>query len=615
MRQDINFQNQRDLKNLLTCLKNKFNYVFLYDNRGNKKKSRSYLFLNPKEIITCIDGDKIKNCFLKLEEFISKGYYAAGFLSYEAGLFFEEILKKNFANRNNFPLLWFGIYDSPVIYGPLDIKENPSIDFNQYSLNSKRLNITQADYIKNISKIKKYIAKGESYQINYTVKYKFHLQGPSQGLFIDLCRKQHVHYAAFIDCGNFQILSLSPELFFKRDRNRIILKPMKGTLNRGCVLQEDYVKAQQLKESLKNRAENIMIVDLIRNDIGRISIDGGVNTKSIFDVEKYDTLFQMTSTIVSRLRKDIRWYELFKNIFPSGSVTGAPKIRTMQIIKSLEKEPRYLYTGSIGFISPEKKAVFNVAIRTAIINKKTQQAEMGIGSGIVWDSDAKKEYEECKLKSKFLTESYIDFQLIETMCWSYLEGFFLLDYHLKRLGDSARYFGFSFKRETIIKQLNRKVDFFNKSNRYRLRLLLYRDGRVKIETRILTELNGVVRITFSKNRTNSADNFLFHKTTRRKLYNDEYKKYSQEGFYDVIFLNEKNQITEGTISNVFIKKNGIFYTPPLNCGLLEGTFRKFLFRNKKFLIKEKILYKDDIIEADKIYLTNAVRGMVEARLK
>jgi len=611
MNNNLNYSKHQDLKRLLGSLKNHKDYVLLYDNRKDRETSRSYLFVNPVEIISCFDGIKLRSCFSRLQEFLANGYYVAGFLSYEAGLFLEDALNKDPYNKSRFPLLWFGIYKKPIIFDSISLKNN----LNNFSLNGKRLNISQSDYEKNIAKIKKYIADGLTYQINYTVKYKFSLHGASRNLFFDLCRKQHVHYAAFIDCGNLEILSLSPELFFKRDKERISLRPMKGTLDRGFSLPEDSNKAEQLKKSVKDRAENIMIVDLIRNDIGRVSEGGGVNTRSIFDVEKYDTLFQMTSTVNSSLKKDISWYELFKSIFPSGSVTGAPKIRTMQIIKTLEKEPRNIYTGSVGFISPDKRAVFNVAIRTVLIDKKTKHAEMGIGSGIVWDSDAKKEYEECWLKSKFLTETYSDFKLIETMLWRYPKGFLLLDYHLRRLKESSRYFGFQFDKKNIIRHLLKKTKSLERSKKYRVRLLLSKDGCIQIEAKVLSETKGLVKIAFSKRRTNPNDYFLFHKTTQRTLYNQEHKKYSHRGFYDVVFMNEKNEVTEGAISNIFIKRNGVFYTPSLNCGLLDGTFRKHLLKSKKIPIKEKILHKDDIINADQIYLTNAVRGMVKVRLE
>ncbi|MBM3252239.1 MAG: aminodeoxychorismate synthase component I [Candidatus Omnitrophica bacterium] len=611
MEYSIKYKNFSDL---FAYLKKRKNFVILYDNRQDNQRSQNYLFIEPIEIISCSEGIKIKSCFARLQEFLSNGYYAAGFLSYEAGLFFEDVLKKEPVKKNKFPLLWFGIYKKPIVCDSLCLKNNYGTNLNNFSLNNKKLNISQSDYIKNISKIKNYIAKGQTYQVNYTVKYKFSLQGSASNLFLDLCHKQHVHYAAFIDCDNFQVLSLSPELFFKRDNDLITLRPMKGTLDRGFNLPTDYDKAKQLKKSLKDQAENIMIVDLIRNDIGRVSESGKVDTRSIFDVEKYDTLLQMTSTVKSRLRKEISWYELFKSIFPSGSVTGAPKIQTMKIIKDLEKEPRYIYTGSIGFISPDKKGVFNVAIRTVLVEKKSRHAQMGIGGGIVWDSDPKKEYEECRLKSKFLTESYADFQLIETMLWRFPQGIFLLAYHLKRLSESAAYFGFRFNKKAIIDKLNKKTKFFDHSKKYRMRLLLSKDGNITIETKTLSSLDGLAKIIFSEKKTNSVDYFLFHKTTQRKLYDDEYKKYKRLGFHDVIFMNEKNQVTEGAISNILIKTNGVFYTPPLDCGLLNGTYRQYLLRESKIPIKEKILHKNDIINADKIFLTNAVRGMVEARI-
>lgn len=608
------FSRIEKLENLLNALKDKTKYVFLYDNRKDKETSKSYLFIDPIEVISCNNARDLKRCFLKLESYLSKGYYAAGFLSYEAGIFFEDVLARDIDSKNNFPLFWFGIYRKPIIYESSKIKDDFEQRAGRYTISHGRFNIGLKEYSRNILKIKRYIKEGQTYQINYTIKYKFLLRGSINSLFRELCQKQHVHYAALIDAGSFRILSLSPELFLKRDKNKAVLKPMKGTLDRGFNLRDDNDKSEELKSSLKNRAENIMIVDLIRNDIGRVSLGGGVYTKSIFDVEKYDTLFQMTSTVSASLKKDITWYELFKNIFPPGSVTGAPKIRTMQIIGSLEKEPRHIYTGSIGFMSPDKRGAFNVAIRTILLDKKTRQAQMGIGSGIVWDSDVRKEYEECKLKSKFLTDRYCVFQLIETMLWQYPKGFPLLAYHLNRLRQSAAYFGFSFDKKEIIKKLNKEANLFNKFHKYRIRLLLSKDGKIRIETKILPKSNGLKMIAFSSKKTNSGVCFLFHKTTRRKLYNEEYEKYNRKGFFDVIFTNEKNQITEGAISNIFIKKNGIFYTPPVSCGLLGGTFRNYLIKTKKIPIIEKILYKDDIIKADRVYLTNAVRGMVEAKL-
>jgi len=615
MRPKVSLSRTKTLDDLLGLLKSKTEFVFLYDNREDQGISKSYLFIEPVEIITCSDVSSLNNCFLRLESYLSQGYYAAGFLSYEAGIFFEDVLSRGIKLENNFPLFWFGIYREPLIFESSMIKEALKQERGEYAIRRGRFNTNLKDYSNDISKIKRYIRQGDTYQINYTIKYKFSLQGSIDSLFYELCRKQHVHYAAFIDTGSHKILSLSPELFFKRDKNKIILKPMKGTIDRGLNLSDDNAKSAELQGSFKNRAENIMIVDLIRNDIGRVSPGGSVNTKSIFDVEKYDTLFQMTSTVSARLKKGLAWYELFRSIFPSGSVTGAPKIRTMQIIGTLEKEPRNVYTGSIGFMSPDKTGTFNVAIRTILFDKKTGQAEMGIGSGIVWDSEAAKEYEECKLKAKFLTEKYTGFELFETMLWRYPGRFFILNYHLDRLEQSAAYFGFMFDKNNIIERLKEEAGSFDKSKEYRVRLVLHKDGNVKIEARVLSVSGGPKRIAFSNKKTNSGDCFLFHKTTKREFYEEEYARYKRKGFFDVIFANEKNEITEGAISNIFVKKNGIYYTPPISCGLLCGTFRSHLINAGKIPIKEKILHKDDIIKADRIYLTNALRGMVEVKLE
>lgn len=283
----------------------------------------------------------------------------------------------------------------------------------------------------------------------------------------------------------------------------------------------------------------------------------------------------------------------------------------MRIIEELEKEPRGLYTGAIGFISPQKNCAFNVAIRTIVIDKKLGHGEMGIGSGIVYDSEPAAEYAECKLKADFLTKKEIEFSLIETMLWE--NGISLLPLHLRRLGASAEYFGFPFDREKVLETSKGETRCFEKGKNYKLRLLLNAKGEIKIESSFIKpQEDKPLKVMISTKKINSQNPFVYHKTTNRKLYNEEYSKCVKKGFDEVIFTNEKNQITEGAISNIIIKKNGIFYTPPISCGLLNGVCRQSLF--EKINLKEKILYKKDLLAADEIYLANAVRGMRPASL-
>ena len=280
----------------------------------------------------------------------------------------------------------------------------------------------------------------------------------------------------------------------------------------------------------------------------------------------------------------------------------------------LENQPRRIYTGSIGFISHKNESVFNVAIRTILIDKKNGAGEMGIGSGIVYDSDPKKEYNECRLKAEFLTKRPIDFKLIETILWEAKKGYFLLEIHLERLLESAAYFGFLYDKKELTSALKKRTEYFNKSKNYKVRLLLDRDGAVSITSEPLRNEENERLVTFSKFNTSSSDIFLFHKTTKRDLYERKYKDCKKKGFYDFIFQNEKGEVTEGTISNIFVKKGNIYYTPPVNSGLLNGVYRRYILKNKIFPVQEKILYRKDIENATEIYLTNAVRKMVKVKL-
>ncbi|NQT75156.1 MAG: aminodeoxychorismate synthase component I [Candidatus Omnitrophica bacterium] len=591
----------------------KDNFVFLETNRFDKDNRRSYLFSNPVKIIACYKPEDIGSAFLELEACISKGYYAAGFISYEAGFSFEENLK-GLGKKSFFPLMWFGVYKKPAIFThreKMDLLQRKNL---HYALENLRPSIAREEYIDNIEKIKDFIRRGDTYQVNYTFKYKFNFSGSAFDFYEDLKARQSVSYSALIKTRDYSLLSLSPELFFRKNKDRIEVRPMKGTIDRGRNLEADRLNAQILKNSLKNRSENVMIVDLLRNDLGRISRAGTVRTKKLFEVERYETLFQMTSVVRSVLKKDIALYDLFRAIFPSGSVTGAPKISTMKIINSLETEPRGVYTGGVGFFAPKGEAVFNVAIRTVLIDNKTRKAEMGIGSGIVYDSDPNKEFDECKLKADFITRKKTDFKLIETMLWRPEKGYFLLGLHLGRVLSSAEYFNFRCDRKVIIKKLKGLERKFKRGHGYRVRLLLNRDGKVELSFARINKILEPAKAGFSDKKTSSVDIFLYHKTTNRELYNEEYKRWRNKGYFDIIFTNEKNQVTEGAISNIIIKKGRFFYTPPLECGLLNGVFRKRLLKNRRFPVKERILYKDDIKKADEIYMANSVRGMVRVKL-
>ena len=338
--------------------------------------------------------------------------------------------------------------------------------------------IERESYNTAIEKIKDYIAQGKTYQVNYTMRLNSEFNGGEWDFFLHLAQTQN-KYAAYIDTGRYVICSASPELFFKLDGNKIYSRPMKGTAKRGRTTLEDKEQAEWLHNSIKNRAENVMIVDMIRNDLGRIAEIGSVQVPELFTIEKYPTLFQMTSTVQAKTNASLD--EIFSALFPCASITGAPKVSTMNIIAELETTPRKIYTGSIGYISPNRKAQFNVAIRTALIDRENKTAEYGIGGGIVWDSTSADEYSEALLKARVLTERPQEFSLIETLLWTPEDGYFLREKHTARMQDSAEYFGFPFSREEFEHQLDQLAKHFNSPQR--VRILLNKHGEFKAESK------------------------------------------------------------------------------------------------------------------------------------
>ena len=578
------------------------NFVLLETLRRDKENFQSLLFTDPAAIITCYRKNDILLAFRKIDDYRQKGFYVAGFLAYELGYLLEDALNQCY-QTHDYPLMWLGVYNKPRrLIKPVDFKND-----DQYYLSEPVPTIPQNTYKKNVLKIKEHIGNGDTYQINYTTKYKFKFIGDIFAFYNRLKKNQTVSYTALINHNNNYIISLSPELFFRTDKNRsVAVKPMKGTAERG-------LPAAWLVQDDKNISENVMIVDMLRNDLGRICQPGSVKVRKLFDVEEYETLWQMTSTIGGKLIPQFRTLEIIKSLFPCGSVTGAPKINSMRIIRALEKEPRNIYTGAIGYWGPGNESVFNVAIRTLDLQRsgaRRYEGEMGVGSGIVNDSLVDEEYRECRLKAQFLFNSATDFSLIETMLST--DGRIkLLDRHLRRLKSSAQFFNIPCN-HTAIRQAVKKYAALL-AGRMRLRLLLNAKGEVSLEHRpATTQQSGPQQIILSRHKTDSQDPFLYHKTTLRKLYDSEYQKCAEAGYRDVIFRNEKNEITEGAISNIFIRRNGGCYTPPLRCGLLNGIGRQVMM--EKLRAEEKILYWPDLQKAEEIILTNSVRGATTVTL-
>ncbi|MEI6056318.1 MAG: aminodeoxychorismate synthase component I [Lentisphaerota bacterium] len=551
-------------------------------------------FENPSEVIQTSKLDAV----VSLLEYVNRcavefKKYAVGFIPYDASPAFDSAMTVKENAKSELPLLWFALFDD---YKAIEIPRTTTAN-NYFS--DWTPSVSETQYNSSIAKIKDYIKAGDTYQVNYTLRQHASFKGEPWELFCELANSQRSRNCAFIETDDFAICSASPELFFTLKDGLITSKPMKGTTQRGLTLAEDKKQAEWLHNSRKNRSENIMIVDMIRNDIGRIAQAGTVKIPKVFEVEKYPTVWQMTSTVHAKTNKSVP--DIMKALFPCASITGAPKVRTMVIISELEATPRGIYTGSIGFIAPDNSAQFNVAIRTVVINKKTSVAEYGVGGGIVWDSTNSDEYNECLIKTKFLSNPIPDFSILESILWTPDNGYFLLEYHLERMRKSAEYFDYPFDAEKIKLLLNKEVT--QPSEPLKVRLLLNIEGKVSVERSKLGQFKNTISVAISGVPVRKNNPFLCHKTTNRKLYEDIKSKHSS--YDEVILWNEDGEVTEAITSNIVIKIGANLYTPPISCGLLGGTFRQYLL--DKGEIAEKIIKLDELKSSDEIYFINSIR--------
>lgn len=588
-------------------------YSVLLDTTDDQTKSpKKWLFTNPIVILETKWLSAVPSMLREIEIWVQRGFYAAGFFSYEAGFAFESHLQDDNATRPASPLIWFGIYET---YQEADDLFG-TIPENTATIHSTTFDYTEGEYAEKIAQIKHLILEGDVYQINFTGKLRFDVEGEAWALYRALRAKQRVAYSAFIHTGTQQILSFSPELFFHRKGNELTVRPMKGTIKRGKTIHEDDAFAEYLQNDPKNRAENLMIVDLLRNDLSKICRPQSVETTELFTIETYQTLLQMTSTVKGTLQPETSYQGIFKALFPSGSITGAPKIRAMQAIQTLETSPRGIYCGTIGFIAPSKgdtpeEAVFNVAIRTLVV--ENGKGEMGIGSGIVWDSEAAAEFAECQLKAQFLTTPTAlsetpPFQLIEAI--RYENGYAFLDKHLARMKHSATYFGFPFSQDGLTNELLHLATTLQADVRHKVRVLLDAQGTFSTQANIYQDFSTFETnyLKMSESVVSSDHVFLYHKTTQRNLYESEYQKAVAEGFREVFFVNERGELTEGSRTNIFLEKEGIWFTPSLSSGVLKGVYRQHLIEQTPHIV-EKVLYLDDLLNADAVYCCNVLRGM------
>ncbi len=558
------------------------------------------LYQNPLELLVATGIESLTDSLRRVEEHVRSGGEAAGLLRYEAGYALEPRLHP-LLGRVSGPLACFGLYEKCAMVPTFPVPSPSDV-----AIEHLRDAITREHYSGQIAAIRRLIEVGEVYQINFTTRVHFAIRGSAWELFSTLFRSHPVPYAAFFNTGDEQIVSLSPELFFRIEQGLITVRPMKGTAPRGRTLQDDIAGAEALRRDVKNRAENVMIVDLMRNDLGRICRIGSVKTPKLFEVERYPSLWQMTSTVEGQLVEGCRIEAIVRALFPSGSVTGAPKIRAMEHIAQLETSERGAYTGAIGYFAPDR-ACFNVTIRTATLRE--QSGTMGVGGGITYSSSAAAEWDECQWKVAFLTQRQPEFQILETMYWA--GEYRHLEDHIARMKGSAEYFDFRFdewKVRGTLQDLAARLP----SAPQRVRITLTQEGTVKVQYQEYVD-ERFARVRISTQTVSRYDRFLFHKTTNRQLYDDEWVAARNAGCDDALFFNEKGELTEGARHNVFVVKDGVWRTPPISCGLLAGTCRAQVLREQMEAC-EAILTLDDLLYADGIYLCNSVRGIYPVAL-
>jgi para-aminobenzoate synthetase / 4-amino-4-deoxychorismate lyase len=574
----------------------------------------SFRFVEPVGVLEAARPDEVAEVLAAAEGAAARGLWVAGFAAYEAAPGLDPSLEVRTRDDDDpfarMPLAWFAMFER---------REETSLPEPQHDpepapLGAWEPSIDRETYDRAISEIRDRIAAGDTYQVNHTLRLRSHVEGDERGLYRDLCFAQRGAYAAYLNLGRYRVLSASPELFFRRDGDRLTTKPMKGTAPRGRWLAEDEVIAATLRGSVKDRAENAMIVDLLRNDMGRIARSGSVSWSDVFDLERYETVWQLTSTVEAEVGPDADLASIFGALFPCGSVTGAPKVRTMQIISALEDSPRGVYCGAVGYLAPEGSGMptarFNVPIRTVIVDAETHTAEYGVGGGITWDSRAASEYDEVVAKARVLTARRPRFELFETMRHEPGEGIVHLDRHLGRLRASAAYFGFVLDEPAIDAALAREVATLD-GREARVRLTLDRRGAVATRSAPMPPRGDTIRVAIDQEGpVDPSDPMLFHKTTRRKLYEDAVGRHPDAD--DVLLTNVRGEITESTIANVAVELDGSWITPPLESGLLPGVGREIAL--DEGWLGEGIVRVEDLHRAHRVALVSDVRGIRQVEL-
>ena len=556
-----------------------------------------YIFTQPIKELKTRDLTEVTALLAQVESYQEQGYYVVGYVSYEAAPAFEDKLAVHPAPLLGEYLLYFTVHNHvekssiPLAY---DEVEMPS---NWKEATSK------VEYEKAIAQIHHHLRQGDTYQVNYTVQLKQDLSANPFAIYNRMVVEQEAGYNAYVEHDEMAVISMSPELFFEQNGRELTTRPMKGTTQRGVTDQEDLEQAGWLEQDPKNRSENMMIVDLLRNDMNRISEVGSEHVERLCQVEQYSTVWQMTSTIKSQLREDVDLVEIFRSLFPCGSITGAPKIATMEIIKDLEPQPRGVYCGTIGLLLPNGRRIFNVAIRT--IQLYQGKAIYGVGGGITWDSTWESEYREVHQKAAVLYRKQARFQLISTGKISQKQLLFE-EQHLERLRKASRYFAYSFDAEDLRQKIEAECQACDSRQDYRLRISISKSGEIEVNRQVLTPLSpSFCQAKLCLQEANLQQAFTYFKTTHRP--------HLGLGEQEIIYHNVKGELLETSIGNLVLKIDGKLYTPPIRLGILSGIYRQHLLETGQ--VEEKVLTLKDLAQAEAIYACNAVRGLYELSLE
>ena len=596
-------------------------WALLDDAAAASGSGRSRLYTGSVRVLPFRMHDARDEFFDQLQQALDGGLYAVGLFDYEFGhqlqrldspadhgealatvLLFAECRKLSADDVDR----WLAEQSGSATYGVTGI--HPALQ--------------EAEFAQAIDAIHRYIEAGDTYQVNFTFPLRFSMHGDPVALYAALRARQPVPYGALVAMPDGSaVLSLSPELFVAHANGQLTCRPMKGTAAASGDSGIDAQRAQALSNSVKERSENLMIVDLLRNDLGRIAVTGSVKVPELFAVDRFGAVLQMTSTIVANLREDQGLMQVFDALYPCGSITGAPKRRTMQILSELERWPRHLYTGAIGWFDPPAAKgkpgnfMLSVPIRALLLGapdaNDRRSGELSVGAGIVYDSDAHAEYQECLLKARFLTGVAPGFALFETMRAT-RDGCPLLQRHLARLSSSARAMGFAYDEIEVRARIAEACMNFDDDRDYRLRVELDVEGNLQLQAAPVVPLAQPVRVLLSPLQMHSDDPLLAHKTTLRRVYDEGWRDAESVGAFDTLFFNERGELTEGGRSNVFVRLDGQWFTPPLSAGVLPGVMRSVLLEDAAWNATERTITRDELLAADEVCVCNALRGALHA---